>query len=69
MGYSESQRAELKATIEASGAEVVLNGSPSDIAQLLGLSLPVVRVQYRFAPRSGPDLVTMVKTLVGQGKA
>lgn len=64
MGYSAGQRAELKATIEASGAEVVLNGSPSDIATLLGLSLPVVRVRYRFVPRTGADLLAAVTALL-----
>lgn len=64
MGYSESQRAELKATIEASGAEVVLNGSPSDIGGLLELSLPVVSVRYRFTPRDGVDLLDAVTALL-----
>ena len=68
MGYSAAQREELKASIEASGAELVLNGSPSDIAQLLDLSLPVVPVRYQFAPRSGPDLVAAVASLLsGRG--
>ena len=64
MGYSESQRAELKATIEASGAELVLNGSPTDIAALLQLSLPVVPVRYRFTPRDGVDLLGEVMGLL-----
>jgi predicted GTPase len=67
MGYSEAQRAELKATIEASGAEVVVNASPADIATLLHLSLPVVRVRYRFTPRQGVDILARVKKLVGAG--
>jgi predicted GTPase len=64
MGYSEAQRAELKATIEASGAEVVINASPSDIATLLKLSLPVVRVRYRFVPKTGADLMAAVTALL-----
>jgi predicted GTPase len=57
MGYSQEQCAELKASIEASGAEAVVNGSPSDIATLLELNLPVVRVSYRFLQRSGGDIL------------
>jgi predicted GTPase len=64
MGYSQDQRAELKATIEASGAEVVINASPSDIASLLALSLPVVRVRYRFTPLAGVDLLAAVTALL-----
>ncbi len=64
LGYSDAQRAELKASIEASGAEVVINASPSDVGTLLDLALPVVRVRYRFTPRSGADLLAAVKALL-----
>ena len=64
MGYSPEQRAELKATIEASDAEVVLNGSPADISGLLQLSLPVVQVRYRFVPGEGADLLAAVTNLL-----
>ena len=64
MGYSSEQRAELKATIEGSGAEVVLNASPSNIATLLDLSLPVVQVRYVFTPREGVDILAAVRKLL-----
>ena len=58
MGYSQQQCAELKASIEASGADAVVNGSPSDIAALLQLEeVPVARVSYRFVQRSGDDIL------------
>jgi predicted GTPase len=66
MGYSEGQRAELKATIEASGADLVLNASPSDIDRLLDLTLPVARVSYRFVPRQGIDILARVTNLVAK---
>jgi predicted GTPase len=61
MGYSESQREELKTTIEASDAEVVLNASPADIASLLELELPVVQVRYEFSLRRGVDILARVR--------
>jgi predicted GTPase len=64
MGYSDAQRQDLKATIEASGADVVLNASPANLAVLLELSLPVVRVRYRFAAREGVDLLARVRALL-----
>ena len=64
MGYSESQRRELKATIEASAAEVVLNASPANIESLLELSLPVTRVGYQFVPRQGVDILASVKKII-----
>lgn len=64
MGYSEEQRSELKSTIEASGADVVINASPANIASLLELSLPVVQVRYRFTMRQGVDLLARTKGLL-----
>jgi predicted GTPase len=64
MGYSAAQRRELKATIEASDAEVVLNASPADVATLLQLSRPVTQVNYRFVVREGPDIFAAVMGLL-----
>jgi len=63
MGYSQQQRSDLKATIEASGAEVVLDASPADIGTLLDLSIPVVRVSYHWKQRHGPDLLEELRAL------
>ncbi len=64
MGYSREQRGELKATIEASGAEVVVSASPAAIGDLLQLSLPVVQVRYVFRPLGGTDLLELVSGLL-----
>jgi len=64
MGYSEAQRQELASTIESSNAQVIVNGSPADIATLLDISIPVAQVRYQFAPRQGIDLVQRVTQLL-----
>jgi predicted GTPase len=64
MGYSRQQRDDLRATIESSGADVVLDASPADIGTLLDLSIPVVRVRYRWVQRTGDDLLQQVLALV-----
>jgi predicted GTPase len=64
MGYSPDQRRALKATIEASGAELVLNASPADIARLLDLTVPTVQVSYRFVARKGVDLLARARALL-----
>jgi len=64
MGYSQQQRQELKASIEGSGADLVLDASPADVGRVLELDLPVVQVKYRFAPQSGDDLLASVRTLL-----
>ncbi len=63
MGYSSEQRADLKATIEGSGAELVINASPADIARLLQLEMPVAQVRYRFEILEGCDLLQRVLEL------
>jgi predicted GTPase len=67
MGYSRDQRGELKATIEASGAEVVVSASPAALGDLLELSLPVVQVRYVFRPLAGVDLLSLVSGLLAPG--
>lgn len=64
MGYSGDQRQDLKKTIEASGADVVLNASPASISSLLELSLPTAQVRYSFEPREGIDLLARVRSLL-----
>jgi len=54
MGYGREQVAALARTIAASGAEIVVAGTPVDLARLLGLALPVVRARYDFADLDAP---------------
>lgn len=60
LGYSDQQRRELSQTIQAAAPDVVIDGSPAGIERILGLTLPVVRVRYTFAQRSGPDLFDLI---------
>ena len=60
LGYSEQQRVELAETIERSGADVVVDASPCRLDRLVKLSLPMVRVSYRFEQLSGPAVVDSV---------
>jgi len=61
LGYSPDQCRELRETIEKSGAEIVVDGSPCRIDRLLNLSIPTVRVGYEFRQRSGPELSRLVR--------
>jgi predicted GTPase len=56
MGYGEAQRAALRATIEASDADVVVAGTPIDLAAVLGLTKPVLRVRYELEEVESPGL-------------
>jgi len=56
MGYNEAQKSALAATINASGADLVVAGTPIDLAQDIPLELPIVRARYRYADIGTPTL-------------
>jgi predicted GTPase len=60
MGYSEAHLAALRATINASHADVVLAATPIDLARLGGFSKPIVRARYGYADAGTPTLATLV---------
>ena len=60
MGYSEAQLAGLRATINASGAELVLAATPIDLARLGGIDKPVVRARYGYVDAGAPKLAEIV---------
>ena len=63
MGYSDAQRADLKATIEAAQPDVVLVATPIDLGRLLELDVPTVRVTYELAEVGTPNLEEILATL------
>lgn len=66
MGYGDAQLAELRATINASRAEVVIAATPIDLARLGGIERPVVRARYSYADAGEPTLASLVLGLLGQ---
>jgi predicted GTPase len=68
LGYSAEQRRELVETIARSGAEALVDASPSRLDRFLAFPVPVVRVRYRFAQRSGPPLLELVTAAVARGR-
>lgn len=61
LGYSNEQRAELEATINRSGADLVVDASPARLDRALRLNVPVVHVRYRFEQRSGRSIFALVE--------
>ncbi|HSB46594.1 MAG TPA: cyclic 2,3-diphosphoglycerate synthase [Candidatus Bilamarchaeum sp.] len=53
MGYYDEQLKELAETIERSGAEVVISGTPVDLGNLLKVKIPIIHVNYSLVERSG----------------
>jgi predicted GTPase len=66
MGYGAAQRAALARTIEESSADVVVSATPIDLARLLGLEKPVVRVAYELEEADEPGLGVLVDAFVDE---
>lgn len=59
MGYSPGQLADLEATIAATPCDVVAIGTPIDLARLVRIDTPTVRVTYRVTD-TGPEGIDAV---------
>jgi predicted GTPase len=60
LGYGAAQLDALRATIDASAADVVLAATPIDLARLGGIAKPVVRARYGYADAGTPTLASLV---------
>jgi predicted GTPase len=70
LGYGPEQCAALQATLNAVDADVIVAGTPIDLAQLLELRLPVVRARYEYAETGSPGLAEHVNAFASRaGKA
>lgn len=64
MGYSESQLADLNATVNKIPADLIIVGTPIDLRKLLKDDRKMVRVRYDLKPVRGPELADFVKKVV-----
>lgn len=56
MGYGQSQQTDLEATINASDADLVVIATPIDLARLIHIRKPTLRVRYELQEIGQPDL-------------
>ncbi len=66
MGYSPEQVQALRATLNAAKADVVVAGTPIDLASLLRVDKPVVRARYEYAETGARGLWAEVQDFIGQ---
>lgn len=64
MGYGDQQMKELKETIDAVPCDVVLVGTPIDLARLLKLTKPSDRVLYSLKERTSPSIKDIIKDVL-----
>ena len=60
MGYSDQQLEDLETTINASGADVVVIGTPIDLRRIVNIKLPAVRVGYDLQEIGHPTLADVL---------
>ncbi|HKD33167.1 MAG TPA: cyclic 2,3-diphosphoglycerate synthase [Gaiellaceae bacterium] len=61
MGYGRKQMDDLRATIDGSGAELVLIGTPIDLRRLIDFDVPALRVTYRLQEVGEPTLADVLE--------
>jgi predicted GTPase len=62
MGYSPEQLEALGTTLNQTPADLIISGSPIDLAALLQLNKPIHRVRYEFADLDSPGLGDWVES-------
>jgi predicted GTPase len=68
MGYSSRQIAALAATLNAADADVIVAGTPVDLAGLMELNKPIVRARYEFVELEQPGLWDAVEQFLDRRK-
>jgi predicted GTPase len=69
IGYTPAQLAALTETLRRTDAEVVVAATPVDLARLIDIDKPVVRVRYDFAEAGEPGLGALVDRWLAAGAA
>lgn len=64
LGYSQAELRALAQTIEATPADVVVAGTPIDLARLLGTTRPMVRARYAFSENTQGELVAQLEAFL-----
>ena len=64
MGYSPAQLRELEQTIAAADCDVVIAGTPMDLARLVDVPQPIRRVTYALAERGSPTLSDVLAPVI-----
>jgi predicted GTPase len=61
MGYSDQQVADLESTINHTDCDLVVSATPIDLAGLVHIDKPMVRVMYEYKDNDEPTLAQLLK--------
>ncbi len=65
MGYGDEQIRDLEATIRATPADVVVEGTPIELARVLKTDKPIVNVTYELVEREPGTIERALKAAIG----
>ena len=66
MGYDDAQLRDLEATINASGCDVVVNGSPAQLRHLVKVDIPIRNATYELREIGHPDIADVLAPWIAQ---
>jgi predicted GTPase len=66
MGYSPEQRHDLERTIDAADPDVIVTGTPIDLAHVIHSHHPVRRASYELEEISTPALAELLAPIIGR---
>jgi predicted GTPase len=66
MGYGEEQIRDLEATINATPADVVVEGTPIELRRILSVNKPIANVTYELEEIEPGVIEEMVRAVVGR---
>lgn len=69
VGYDDEQVEALRRTILAAHPDVVVSGTPCDLARRLALGVPVVRARYSYADAGEPRLATILDAFLRENRS
>jgi predicted GTPase len=68
MGYGDAQIDDLRRTLDAVDADLVLSATPIDLTRVLTLNKPITRVRYELAQVDGPPLGDLLDPIVSMAR-
>ncbi len=66
MGYGDVQIDDLRRTLDAVDADLILSATPIDLTRVLQVNKPITRVRYELAQVDGPPLADLVAPIVAR---
>lgn len=61
LGYHPAQLEQLRDTINSAQVDIIISGTPCDLARLVDVRTPILRARYEYAEADGPGLLALIE--------